>query len=67
MTKGADYDRLLAEFLAAGGDLSRCPFDAEGYTYEAPPYGSVVSGGGATARDLAEWEREYEEIVGRKK
>jgi hypothetical protein len=62
MTKGADYDRLLAEFLAAGGDLSRCPFDAEGYTYEAPPYGS----GGATVQDLAEWEREYEEIVGRR-
>lgn len=33
---GSEYERLLADFLAAGGDLSACPFDAEGYKYEGP-------------------------------
>lgn len=40
--KGADYDRLLAEFLAAGGDLSLCPFDAGDYKFEYPPYKAKV-------------------------
>lgn len=38
VAKGADYDRLLAEFISAGGDLSLCPFDTEDYKYENPPY-----------------------------
>ena len=37
-TKGSDYDRLLAEFMTAGGDLSLCPFDTEDYKYEDPPH-----------------------------
>lgn len=40
IAKGADYDRLLAEFLAKGGDLSLCPFDTDDYKYEDPPYKS---------------------------
>ncbi len=43
MTKGADYDRLLAEFLAAGGNLSLCPFDTDDYKYQAPPYKKLGS------------------------
>ena len=38
MPKGEHFDRLREEFLAAGGDLSRCPFDTEDYKYEDPPY-----------------------------
>lgn len=33
---GSEYDRLLGEFLARGGDLSRCPFDTDDYKYEGP-------------------------------
>lgn len=35
-TKGKDYDRLLSEFIALGGDLNQCPFDAEDYKYQGP-------------------------------
>ena len=33
---GGEYDRLLEDFVSAGGDLSSCPFDAKGYVYEGP-------------------------------
>ncbi len=33
---GSEYERLLEAFLEMGGDLSLCPFDAEGYLYEGP-------------------------------
>lgn len=56
MTKGADYDRLLKEFLDAGGDLSLCPFDTDD---RVPPYRKLES--------EAEWEKEYQEIISRKK
>lgn len=36
---GSEYDRLLADFLARGGDLSRCPFDTDDYRWEEPPHG----------------------------
>jgi hypothetical protein len=54
MTKGADYDRLLKEFLESGGDLSLCPFDTDDYKYESPSR-------------LDEWEKEYRDIISRKK
>jgi hypothetical protein len=38
MPKGFDYDRLLEEFIAKGGDLARCPFDTDDYKWEDPPY-----------------------------
>ena len=33
---GSEYDRLLADFISEGGDLSSCPFDAKDYVYEGP-------------------------------
>lgn len=36
MTVGSEYERLLADFLAAGGNLESCPFDTEDYKYEGP-------------------------------
>ena len=59
VAKGEHYDRLLEEFIAKGGDLSRCPFDTDDYKYRAPPYRKLES--------EAEWEREYQEIISRKK
>lgn len=43
MVKGADYDRLLAEFIEKGGDLSLCPFDAPGYKWADPPHHEIAS------------------------
>jgi hypothetical protein len=31
---GLNFNRLLADFLAQGGDLDRCPFDTDDYKYE---------------------------------
>lgn len=42
-TKGEHYDRLLAEFLAKGGDLSACPFDTNDYKWLDPPYEKIGS------------------------
>lgn len=33
---GEHYERLRSDFLAAGGDLNACPFDAEDYVYTGP-------------------------------
>jgi hypothetical protein len=33
---GEHYERLRGDFLAAGGDLNACPFDAEDYVYTGP-------------------------------
>jgi len=46
MPVGSEYDRLLADFIAMGGDLSLCPFDADGYVYEGPRMegGEIVPG-----------------------
>lgn len=52
IAKGEDYDRLLKDFLDRGGDLSRCPFETDGYRWEEPPY---------TNQD--EWEKEYQQIM----
>ena len=43
---GSDYERLLADFLAMGGDLSLCPFDAGDYKYVGPRLegGEIVPG-----------------------
>lgn len=43
MPKGSDYDRLLEEFLASGGDLSLCPFDAGDYKWREPPHDLIGS------------------------
>lgn len=43
MPKGLDYDRLLADFIAKGGDLSRCPFEAADYKWVEPPYDKIGS------------------------
>jgi hypothetical protein len=87
-TKGEHYERLLAEFLAKGGDLSRCPFDTSDYKYQAPPYRRLGSdcdddpildevwdeiqkeglkGEAVTEEQWVEWEREYQDIISRKK
>jgi hypothetical protein len=90
MPKGSDYDRLLKEFIAKGGNLSRCPFDTDGYKWQDPPYEKLgsdcdhdpdidefwqdvqdgkieLTGTSPTEEEWAEWEREYQEIVGKKK
>ena len=41
--KGEHYDRLLEEFIALGGDLSRCPFDTDDYKWQDPPYEKIGS------------------------
>lgn len=43
---GSDYDRLLAEFIAMGGDPDSCPFDAGDYKYAGPRLldGEIVAG-----------------------
>jgi len=33
---GGHYERLLADFVAKGGDLDRCPFDTDEHKYEGP-------------------------------
>ena len=33
---GSNFNRLLADFIAKGGDLDRCPFDTDNYKYEGP-------------------------------
>jgi len=44
---GSEYDRLLADFISEGGDLSSCPFYTEGYVYEGPRLegGEIYSSG----------------------
>jgi hypothetical protein len=84
-TKGEHYDRLLAEFLAKGGDLSRCPFDTDDYKWQDPPYEKIGSdcdddtildevcddipknGTTPTEEQWEEWEKEYQEIISRRK
>lgn len=74
MPKGSDYDRLLGEFLAAGGDLSLCPFDAGDYRWREPPYEVIGPESDPVVeekrRGIAaseeEWEREYKRIGGEK-
>jgi hypothetical protein len=36
MATGEHYERLLADFIAKGGDPDQCPFDTEDYKYEGP-------------------------------
>ena len=33
---GSNFNRLLADFIAKGGDLDRCPFDTDEHKYEGP-------------------------------
>jgi hypothetical protein len=36
MAVGSEYNRLLANFLVMGGNLSDCPFDTKDYKYAGP-------------------------------
>lgn len=75
---GSNFNRLLADFIARGGDLDRCPFDTADYKWEEPPYrkdcdySPVIdefrepTGTTPTEEESVEWEKEYQEIIKRK-
>lgn len=81
MARGEHYDRLLKEFLDKGGDLSLCPFDVPeklGSDCDHDPDinefwkdvqdGKIeLTGTTPSEEEWAEWEREYQEIMKRKK
>jgi hypothetical protein len=33
---GLNFNRLLADFIAKGGNLDQCPFDTDEHKYEGP-------------------------------